>query len=422
MFLTLLMAMPIQAEPYVLSLGDAVSLGQSGTFGRAGPADDGGWDYFYAAGGGYLYLPLDADLAPDHSGRMELTGHSDLIDHAIVPCDDGGWLHAAHTESAGVSEVFLWRYDDAINEVASTELMSATPERRANDMAVICAGGFQGATVTGLNEEAGPSYFLGVDADFQLEPEILLPGPTRMTGGSLYYEPADERIYGVGQEAGHGQDILITPLDRDWNKIHDHWQFSIFGPDARLTWRTYWHQATLRVGNAYVVAHMGRKEDDGWPDDVGDVYLAIFDLGWNQVEHFQVTALEHDAGAMRPGLARSGETFLVTWDAVTDLQAVTLTLDVAALEALAIPDSPVDSGLDTADTDSGGTDTPVDSGSTAGPSRDSGQAGTAPPPEPAQDCGCSTARRTGSWAWAALLVSGLIRRRQWVDPPDPRQR
>jgi MYXO-CTERM domain-containing protein len=413
MLLISALSWPVLASSFVLELGEEHLVGSAGTFGRAFPSEESGWHYFYGAGGDFIYLPLNEDLTADHSRRRFLTGQTELVDHAIVRCPNGDWLHAAHVNEDGDDQsAQLFRYDESLELIGTASMLEASEDRFGNDMAVLCTETAMGMTVVGPSEGPGPSYFRGLDENYQRLEEIELVGKTRIMGGSLLALPKSDLIYAVGQQALHGQDFVISKYKTDWEVAGDAVRISSFDHKDDLAWRVYWPQGSMRIGNVLVVCHLGRDENEGFSSAFGNVYLSFFDLAWNLLEVFQVTFQEPPNGGVRPFMALDGDAMLVSWDWIEELSVIPLTLDLAALEAVAIPE--VTDTADTAEPSTGDSGEPTDSLlDTAGPT-DSPTQTTNPPPPPAEDgvCGC-VAGSAGPSTWALVLgFLGAWRRRR----------
>ena len=147
-----------------------------------------------------------------------------------------------------------------------------------------------------------------------------------------------------------------------------------------------WPQAVLRVEDTYMVAFVNQGGPGEWQGLVGDINIAFFDLNWELKESVQVTELEPSGGAMTPGLARRGDTVLLTFDQNVVPHLVVLDLNMDAF------------GAEDPDTGTPGDDT-GDSGDTGGDFY-----------KP-KSCACS-AGPTRSSSWLALGMLGFIRRRR----------
>jgi hypothetical protein len=414
MLLFSVLSWPVLASSFVLELGQEHLVGSAGTFGRPFASEEPGWHYFYGAGGDFIYLPLNEDLTADHSQRRTLTGQTGLVDHAMTRCPNGDWLHAAHVNEDGDNQsAQLFRYDDSLELLGSASMLEASEDRFGNDMAVLCTETTMGMTVVGLSEDSGPSYFRALDENYERLDEIELVGRTRIMGGSLLALPELDLIYAVGQQALHGQVFVISKYNTDWEVAGDAVSINSFDHKNDLAWRVYWPQGSMRIGNALVLAHLGRDENAGFSSAFGNVYLSFFDLDWSLLEVVQVTFQEPPNGGVRPFMALDGDKMLVAWDWIEELSVIPLTLDLAALEAVAIPE--FTGTADTAATETADTGEPNDPPLDSADTRDSSSETNRPPPQAETGvCGC-TAPGLNPSLWAPLLALLAVSRRRGAE-------
>jgi MYXO-CTERM domain-containing protein len=78
--------------------------------------------------------------------------------------------------------------------------------------------------------------------------------------------------------------------------------------------QAYWPQGFVEIGDFYFVAHMGRELDEGFHQDLGNLYLEIFDKSFNRVDTEQLTFDPAPEGNQRPSLAVQDDILLVTYD------------------------------------------------------------------------------------------------------------
>ena len=96
MFSLAFYAMVAHAVPRVTEIGPAVRLGVEGRHARpfVGPAGR-TWIGF-GRSGSFWAIPLDGAMLPiHHEERVVIRGDGRFVDHMMVPCDDGTWLHVA---------------------------------------------------------------------------------------------------------------------------------------------------------------------------------------------------------------------------------------------------------------------------------------------------------------------------------------
>ncbi len=391
---------------WVLEVSDPVYIDERGTFARAFPAEGGGWHLFLAAGGDLIHRELTADFDLAQGPREGLTGYPDMVDHAIVPCPDGTWLHTGHVpgEPADSARVFL--YDASLTLVEEAVALEGTEKLETNDMALICSEPVRAMGVTWRDKGPGTSSVVMFGEGLAPSDPLQLDGRSMLMGGSIVWDSVEERLMTVGQEAPRGHYFHITAYDVDWN-LQDAWSVWTTSKDVRA----YWPQGAVRVGNAWLVAHMVRDDEAGWTEesDVGDVYVSVFDLGWNLLESVALTALEPPDGAMRPYLVVDGEMALVAYDVLIQPVVNTLVLDLAALASLEDPREGKDTGLDTAGNDTGGgSDSQVPQEDSGEPTSDSDEpGGTVDTGAPMEDQGCLGCRSKAPDPPSALMWLGL---------------
>jgi len=304
-------------------IGEEVSTGLGGGWLRVFPNTSGeGWHLLWAAGGGYSLLPMTDDLEVEDFGRIELTGFDYLIDHSITRCPQGGFLHVA---SANLDEfndsAYAFRYDDDFSLLSSEIIEERVSSRKHNDLPLVCTPELN-ATAFGTSSN-GDSVIVELDDNGSPLSEHPLVG-MNTEGGTLLVEPetGDLLVFGMPH---NGSDLNISRLDSDWNVVETI-SDTLLDPNIR----SYWPQAVLRVGDHYIIAFMARDEEAGFSSDVGNVWLAVlnFELG---VEHLvRLTDYEPSTGAMRPGLARKGDTLLVTVDREVEPRIFSIELNSVA--------------------------------------------------------------------------------------------
>jgi hypothetical protein len=306
--LLLALAQPALASDYIANVGEEVTVGPGGGWVRLFPDNDsGGWNFLWAAGGGYLLLPMSADLQVEDLGRKELTGRDDLVDHAITRCPSGGFLHVASANKESFNDsAYAFRYDDDFNLTASGTLEEAEPDRFHNDLPVVCSP-LLNATVFMGSGHGAPS--LSIVAEDMSQAELIpLPGDVPSTeGGSLRMDSESGELVVVGHT---GQSFTIVGLNSDQEVL---WK-TAFEPFTDNQLRPYWPQALMKVKEHFLLAFMARNESEGWTSDWGNVYLAVLDSEYAHLETVQISQYSAPEGAMRPGLARRGTQVLLTVD------------------------------------------------------------------------------------------------------------
>ncbi len=379
--LALLAFSPAHAS-YVTSVGEDVTIGLSGNFARLGVADDGSYLLFWAAGGDYNRIPLQADFSYNDQERVGMTGHTDIIDNAIRLCPDGTWLH---TSSANVNDpndtAYVFTYDAAFNLTSSLTLDQDSSIAH-NDMPLWCGA----ARITGFTTDSFSQIVMPLNADGSEASRHEAQSAAQMMGGQFWRaEGKDDTLYVLGSQKDNG--IQVTTYDASFN-LMDTVPIPALSPEGEYA---YWPQGLLRVGDYFVVVHMGHADNAGWDADTGNVYLSVVSFGdWEVVEQTQLTAYEPGSGAMRPWAVRDGEDLLVSFDKDLHPHVMRVGFDAEGLGEFEGEDSGADPDTDP--------DTSADSSSDTG--------------TPGPDCGCASGGRGHAAGWALVVAVALGRGRR----------
>lgn len=375
MLLTSALLVPHADAAYILAVGDDVTLPVGGNFARVVVDDTGAYTLFWAAGGDYNRVPLGQDFTLNDQERVLMTGHTDLIDHAIRRCPDGTWLHAASLNVTDMNDTArVFRYDAALNLTNEVLLDDQNPDIRHNDMALLCS---DHVMVGFASSEGGYQWLFELDDDGTELQRTEVDAPTQLMGGGLWEDRAGN-VNLVGRPSGF--DMQMTELDAELAIVE-----SVSVPEMSPGGGTaYWPQGVIRVGDYVLVAHMGRESDSGWSQDTGNVYLSVVSIADKQlVEQVAITAYEPGDGAMRPWAARDGDDIVLTWDKQLAPHVTRVTIDPAALGETA--------------GDTGGGDDTADSGAGATGDRLAYDGG---------GCGCATGG--GDRGFTALVLVGFM--------------
>lgn len=283
-----------------------VDLDRSGNWARVFAADD-GWDFFFASGGDYQWVPLDEDFTPNIGRQRRLTGRTDLIDHAITRCPDGSWLHIGSRTDARLDDgAWAFRYDADMSRVAEAELYAGEPSQIHRDMPVVCGERFHG---TGFFDPDNFVSFTLVELDDDLGiVRTVEPDEAPIVTGSSLYEDGDT-LGIVSFPGGFTDQLLVREYDVDTLELLDLHLQSV----SDATHDAYWSQGHVQVGTRHVVAHMSRDPSEGWQSQDGDVWLSVFSADWRIEEQVQVTHNTAPIGAMQPGLTVKDDTLVVTY-------------------------------------------------------------------------------------------------------------
>ncbi len=302
----LVLAPLVHAQTYITDISDEVELSLAGGWARVFPADE-GWHFLWAAGGDFVLLPMTDDYEVKDRGRKNLTGDSDMIDHAITTCPDGTYLHAASADenwSGEYAKAFRYTADfDLISEAVIAEKGSG---RRHNDLPILCSGV---GDWTSFAIDYGISDFarLGTELDVEVEHEVTGIVPTE--GATLLRDPWTGDILMVNSHH-YDNGLSFNRFDEDMKTVVEEFGAAVVPSNEDA----YWAQAAMTIGQHVVVAFMSRDKNDGFADDWGDVWIAVFDQNWDAVEVQQVSHNQPPGGGMRPGLARKDDILVLSYD------------------------------------------------------------------------------------------------------------
>lgn len=315
---------------------------RAGTWARTFVDAEGQWWFFLGAGGG-IVAPVGQDFDFKEDDLLRLTDRQELQDHGVVQCPNGDYLHvASYTESDFNDSAHAYRYDADWNLVADAVLEAGVSGAEHNDMTVICSRDFQGAV---FRENGGPGgqagRWFGFDAQGNVSGPSTLENTPQVTGGAALQVGDEMWMWGT---QGYQQDPLqIKRYDLDLNYLGEQGSVSL-SPDGG---QPYWTQGLLKVGDYYLLAHMGRAPGSNFSADTGNVYLSVLDADLSLLEQTRISDYEGGDAAMRPGLMRDGDTAVVSWDANLRPNLALVTLDLSGAGSL-------DSGWETGDTGEGG--------------------------------------------------------------------
>ncbi len=307
----------------VVSVSGRHDSGATGTFGRPVLLDESWW-LTWGAGGDLIRAPLDGDWRVDDGQRQSVLGRDDLVDHGLVPCADGTWLHVGssnrvdHDDSSDAH----WLTEDLVLQDQAV-VEHEQPLRVHNDPAVVCSGGFRGVAHTGREPEE-PSWWFDLSEPGTVGDPVALAEAPRLPGAGLLGEGGELLAVSTWNFV---RELQLNRYDADLALVGDVVQAPVLGDDAEIWWPT----GVVRVGQHLVVATIGAGLEDDWSADTGQVWLLVLDEDLAVVEEHPVSALSTPDGAMRPWLVRDGDRLLVTADAALEprLWEVDLDLDAA---------------------------------------------------------------------------------------------
>lgn len=340
----LLLSLAMADEGSISAISEPIQItDDNGTWSRVFPAEGGGWHYFRTSGREYKHWFLDEDFVMDKDTELPLTGRNDLVDHAISPCPDGGWLHVASTNSTpGANDgAWVFRYNADLELLNSVQIASADNTTDYNDSPLLCSEGgnvgmFQPEEETG--SDLSPVYRFSDDGT-PTEVTTMTSVPP-MGGASVLYEPETDSFL-ILRGAPTGPALFIDSMPADTLEYREH--------ERITTWvglveqdNMYWPQGALRIGDLYYIAHMMKEENEGFQTDTGQVWVSVFDLDWTLLNSQQITQLEPPVGAMQPWISHRDGLIVITY--MVDVKPFVQTAELDGYEG------PVDTGGDTGDT------------------------------------------------------------------------
>jgi MYXO-CTERM domain-containing protein len=341
-------------------------------------------DVFYGAGGDYWHVKMGWDWKVDDNERVYLTGRSNLVDHSIVPCPSGGYLHIASGNTSAVNDsAYSFRYDDDFLPVAQSVLAEDYLKVRFNDMAAICHE--NGNFASFIDYDLFGAVVYKLDEDGALLEELRIAELPLPEGGTFLEDPRRgdlALITATSEKTG----LIVNWLDWDLNFKGNRRILTVDRTQAQA----YWPQAIQVVGSRILLAYVQQPVDADYEADWGNVWLAIFDHSWNLLENHQITNDPGPGGTMRPGLAIYNDQLLLTYDEIEHFppgivqpRLVPITLKTEAFLVTEDTAVPVDSSVGK-DTEAGGGSVPAE-----------------------WRCGCATSgQKSGTGMW--VILGGLL--------------
>ncbi|RME24359.1 MAG: hypothetical protein D6798_11430, partial [Deltaproteobacteria bacterium] len=322
-----LLSPPAHAGSFVLGVTHEFDLGQGGNWVRIFPGPE-GWRITFAFDGDYHVAELvgaDGSWTLVHDSIVDITHDGSLVDHAIERCPDGGFLHLASANLDSPNDsAYAHRLDPDFTIQASAPVEERVPTNAHNDMAAICSDLLQGVTFQHFGAQQVLFYPLSDDA----RPGTPQPinGELVMTGGALLPDPDNDRVIISAGTTGSTPGIQVGELSSSL-ALSDMHRLDV----TSGTLRPYWPQDLLAVGDYFLLAFMVR--DDSIGGDTGNVHLAILDQDLQLVESMAISHVDLSTteGGHRPGLARSGDTLLVSWDRLNTVRLFEVQLDTEAM-------------------------------------------------------------------------------------------
>ena len=349
--LWLLLLSVVRADSFIVEMGDPVELRSSGAWVRVFPTQDG---WIAALGSNSSFYTADVyKTGPglndwEMSPKRQVVDNSDLVDHAIKRCPDGSYLHAAsgrNLEGGGSEYLYLWRYDEDFSILAHSELRAGQGTHAHNDPNLMCSDAGKGVFLSILGLEYATDFF-SLDAELNALEVISVRDNPRGNGGGVLYDVHQDKVIQIGMD--YNRPLTVNVYDSDLVWVESEEVALLSSP-----LRAYWAQGLIKVGEYYLLAHMGK--DDAWMgSDKGDVFLSVLDKNWMLVEQQRVTSLEDGEAAMRPWVARKGDQVLLSFDLYNEQTIVEAKLDLSTFGLDGSePDTGVVPGGDWVDPDEG---------------------------------------------------------------------
>ena len=203
------------ARPTVVQLAAPVDLDLPGRHAR--PFVDGGgeWRIGFGRSGSFHSVPWTG-AGVDLDAQITHVMLGDGVDHGWVRCPDGGFLHVASVNRAALDDsAIASRLNAALTLIAQRAVVTESEALATNDMAVVCGAGFEGVAFAerGLEgeDEADQDFLYALDARFFAgeTPMVYdLSASTRVTGNSLVWDDARDRLLSFGLERDLGMRVV----------------------------------------------------------------------------------------------------------------------------------------------------------------------------------------------------------------------
>lgn len=399
------------AGPIFTGVSEPVDLHEDGNWPRIFPADGGQWHFLHATVGDYQYALLDETFERVGGSERAVTGSTILRDHGLSRCPDGTYLDAATADiDRPADSLYLYHYDASFHVIGSTTLIeSADASMMMADVPSVCGETFKGVAWL-MPYDSIVTRYAELTDDLELGPTHDLIGAPQAMGSSLMDDDGTLRV--VGFPTLDEQPPLIAAGFDGAFVEQEHVESSI----VPTGWTPYWAQASARVGDVFIIAHMAQDDAYSWNTQGGDLWVEAFDTEWNLVDQLRVTYNEAPIGGMQPGMYVDGDRLLLTYSKDLHNYLYIVTIDTEACGV----------GVDTGDTgttgDSGDTG-PTDSGpQDTQAADDTGAADTDVPgaddtgkPSEVTSCGCASSRAAsspfGAVAPLLFLAAAVLRRR-----------
>lgn len=380
------------AGPIFTSVEEEIALPGDGNWPRLFPAGGGRWHFLHANAGDYNYVLLDDRFERVPDTDRPLTGETTLRDHSVAPCPDGTFLDAATAETEEPNDtLYVFRLDSNFNVLDRALIYEdADATTVLADVPAICGSSFRGVAWLKPWDSISTEY-AALDDDLRVTGLHRLWRSPQAMGSTLIEEDGELRVIGF-PTPDLEPNLILAAYDATMQPVH-HVETDI-APEG---WTPYWAQASMRVGDLYIVAHMAQDDRYEWGTLGGDLWVSAMDPDWNLVDQVKLTSNVAPDGGMQPGMARSGSELLVTYSKDLHNYLYVVGMDLAAAGEID-PEEP------------GGAD---DTGATADsePEPDEPEGPEGIEPVSPSSCGCAVGTPSASLLriLAALALAGRRR-------------
>ncbi len=397
---------PAHAQDFITDVGEPQTWEQGGVWSRPMPTDD-GWKLFLATQNDFWVADLEegdgfGEWELDRDSKVNLTNIGSIQDNSIAECPDGSFLIGSSASVNDPNDSSYWTWVSADFEVLNSGAVEETSnERPHNDLTVVCNNAATGV----FHSEFG----MGDDFTstlFQIDPNTGVTGTltfegVKTEGGAVAYDSRDGTL--VAAHVSLFFEGAMSTYEGDGTLL-DETKVTFLEGD----WKETWSQGLIRVGEYWVVATLGRDEEQYGMGEFGDVFLIVMDSEFDVLQRTRLTTfLDDGTNANRPWIARDGDQALVGFDRENRHGVVELDLNLAEF---GVDEGDDDGGGDDGWTgggsgDDGGADGSGDDGEDGGDDEDEGN-------DTKDGCGCAVGSPASLGLVSLVGLLGLGRRRR----------
>lgn len=323
---------------FVTAVDPPVQVGVDGRHARPFQGTDGAWHLGHGRSGRFHDIVLDGDLvAQPDTARILIDGGGQFVDHGLAVCPDGSLLHAASGNLVQPDDSAWVTLVSADLEPGPTQLLiDREPEMSTNDMAAVCTEDLRAVAFAGSGDwelEIPQENWLYRITDDVLEgaaaERLPLHEASRINGTSLVWDAVSQQLLVIAMP---GSGSLQVAFYNDALEPAGRVNAQVLLDDGA---QGYWSSAAAPLGDGYAIVHMGRRLDQGFAQDTGDVFLTVTDRSFFFLHTVRLTNLDPPNGAMRPGIAVNGDELLIAWDRDGRFEATRAWVDLDALAEVA---------------------------------------------------------------------------------------